>query len=69
MIPCVDNYVAPEGKILENSLYVAMTRARSLLAIYGGNRGSEASRKIGETIGTCISIQNTQPKVQDMDDE
>jgi len=52
VIPCVDNYVAPEGKILENSLYVAMTRARSLLAIYGVSRGSEASRKIGETIGT-----------------
>ncbi|TWU45315.1 RecBCD enzyme subunit RecD [Novipirellula aureliae] len=58
VIPCVDNYVAPEGKTLENSLYVAMTRARSLLAIYGVNGGSEASRKIGETIRTCLSIQN-----------
>ncbi len=66
VIPCVDNYVAPEGKILENSLYVAMTRARSLLAIYGLNHGSEASRTIGETIGRCISIQNTQSIVQDM---
>lgn len=65
LIPCVDNYVATEGKILENSLYVAMTRARSLLAIYGVNGGSVASRKIGETIGACISIQNTQPTIQD----
>jgi superfamily I DNA/RNA helicase len=69
VIPCVDNYVASEGRILENSLYVAMTRARSLLAIYGLNRGSEASRKIGETISTCCSIQNTRPIVQDMDIE
>ncbi|QDT04147.1 ATP-dependent RecD-like DNA helicase [Rubripirellula lacrimiformis] len=68
VIPCVDHYVAPEGKTLKNSLYVAMTRARSLLAIYGVNRGSEASRKIGETIGTCIAIQNTQPIVQDLGD-
>ncbi|WDQ19455.1 AAA domain-containing protein [Rhodopirellula sp. P2] len=67
VIPCVDNYVAPEGKILENSLYVAMTRARSLLAIYGVDRGSDASRRIGETIGECISIQNSQPKIQDME--
>ena len=59
VIPCVDNYVAAEGKILENSLYVAMTRARSLLAIYGMKRGSEASRRIGETIGKCISIQSS----------
>ncbi|MEO9934546.1 ATP-binding domain-containing protein [Rhodopirellula bahusiensis] len=69
VIPCVDNYVAPEGKILENSLYVAMTRARSLLAIYGMNRGSEASRMIGETIGACVSIQKTQPTVSDSDNE
>ncbi len=69
VIPCVDNYVAPGGKILENSLYVAMTRARSLLAIYGVNRGSRASRRVGETIGACISIQKTQPVVQDSDDE
>lgn len=59
VIPCVDNYVAAEGKTLENSLYVAMTRARSLLAIYGMNRGSDASRRIGETIGKCISIQSS----------
>jgi UvrD-like helicase C-terminal domain len=75
VIPCVDTYVAPEGKILENSLYVAMTRARSLLAIYGVNRGSEASRKIGETIGTCIggldelSAPNFVTKLHDCDGE
>ncbi|EMI41334.1 AAA domain-containing protein [Rhodopirellula sp. SWK7] len=69
VIPCVDNYVASEGKILENSLYVAMTRARSLLAIYGLNRGSTASRKIGDTIEKCVSIQNARPLVHDMSDE
>nr|WP_236649354.1 ATP-binding domain-containing protein [Rhodopirellula sp. SM50] len=66
VIPCVDHYVAPEGKILENSLYVAMTRARSLLAIYGVSHGSKASRKIGETISACIAIQNAHPIVQEM---
>lgn len=69
VIPCVDNYVAPGGKILENSLYVAMTRARSLLAIYGMNRGSEASQKVGETIRTCISIQNRRPLIESLPDE
>ncbi|QDV43871.1 ATP-dependent RecD-like DNA helicase [Stieleria neptunia] len=66
VIPCVDHYVAPEGKILENSLYVAMTRARSLLAIYGLRHGSKASRKIGATLGACIAIQNNHPIVQEM---
>lgn len=69
VIPCVDNYVASEGKILENSLYVAMTRARSLLAIYGLNRGSTASRKIGDTIEKCVSIQNARPMIHDMSDD
>lgn len=64
VIPCVDNYVAPAGKTLENSLYVAMTRARSLLAIYGMNQGSEASRRIVEAIGACISIQKRHSRIE-----
>ncbi len=57
-IACVDHFVAAQGKILANNLYVAMTRARSLLGIYGVRGGSEASRKIGDAIGACLSIQN-----------
>ncbi len=63
LIPCVDRFVAPRGRILAHSLYVAMTRARSLLAIYGMSGGSEASRTIGEMIGDCVSIQNRQPNI------
>lgn len=57
MIPCVDHFVASEGKILANCLYVAMTRARSMLAIYGIRDGSPAARKISETIAACIDHQ------------
>jgi len=60
VIPGVDHYVASEGKILAANLYVAMTRARSLLAIYGVDYGSNPSRRIGQTIADCIAIQNTQ---------
>lgn len=63
IIPCVDLYVAPEGKLLANGLYVAMTRARSLLAMYGINGGSEASRRIGDVISACVRIQRTAPRV------
>ncbi|MCO8123729.1 AAA domain-containing protein [Stieleria sp. TO1_6] len=69
IIPCVDNYVAPAGKLLTNSLYVAMTRARSLLAIYGVDSGSGASRRIGETIGDCITTQNAPPHETPIDQE
>lgn len=63
IIPCVDLYVAPEGKLVANGLYVAMTRARSLLAMYGTNGGSQASRKIGDVISACVRIQRAAPRV------
>ena len=59
VIPSVDHFVASEGKIVANALYVAMTRARSLLAIYGIRSGSEASRKVSQTISDCIHTQRT----------
>lgn len=59
IIPCVDLYVAPEGKLVSNGLYVAMTRARSLLAMYGTKGNSEASRRISEVISACVRIQRT----------
>lgn len=68
VIPCVDHFVAPEGKLLSNSLYVAMTRARSLLAIYGINTGSDASQRITRTIAECVATQNTQPMIDVEDD-
>lgn len=68
VIPCVDHYVAPEGKLVANGLYVAMTRARSLLAMYGINSGSEASRRIGSTIGACVEIQRATPVVDHGDE-
>ncbi len=64
IIPCVDHYIAPEGKILANSLYVAMTRARSLLGIYGITGGSPASRKLKETIAACIEALNSPPTIE-----
>ncbi|MBL8819744.1 MAG: AAA family ATPase [Planctomyces sp.] len=69
VIPCVDHYVAPEGKLIANGLYVAMTRARSLLAMYGINSGSEASRKIVQTISACVEKQRTAPQVEFEDEE
>lgn len=63
LIPCVDQYVTGDGQILANNLYVAMTRARSLLAIYGIREGSTASRKLNETIAGCVTAMNWTPIV------
>lgn len=69
IIPCVDHFVAAEGKLLAKVLYVAMTRARSLLAIYGIDHGSTASRRITETIAGCIETQRTVPMVDGEEQE
>lgn len=64
MIPCVDQYVTSDGQILANNLYVAMTRARSLLAIYGIREGSTASRTLRDTIAACVETMNSIPDVE-----
>ncbi len=64
MIPCVDQFVTGDGKILANNLYVAMTRARSLLAIYGLVHGSTASRQLCQTINDCVAAMNSTPNVE-----
>ncbi|MEZ6057200.1 MAG: AAA domain-containing protein [Planctomycetaceae bacterium] len=64
MIPCVDQYVTGDGLILANNLYVAMTRARSLLAIYGLRGGSTASRTLIATISSCVDTMIATPEVE-----
>ncbi len=63
VIPCVDQFVTGDGQILANNLYVAMTRARSLLAIYSIGGGSGASHKVSSTIAACVKTQRTAPTV------
>ena len=63
VIPCVDQFVTGEGQILANNLYVAMTRARSLLAIYGIHGVSSASRKLIDTISDCVGMQSAAPTI------
>ncbi|OYP33883.1 AAA domain-containing protein [Rhodopirellula sp. MGV] len=60
VIPCVDHFIAAQGKILANGLYVAMTRARSLLAIYGVDGGSAASHELCTTLAACTKAQATE---------
>ncbi len=54
IIPCVDQFVSGDGQILASNLYVAMTRARSLLALYGLRSSGPASSKLTQTIANCL---------------
>jgi len=63
LIPCVDQYVTGDGQILANNLYVAMTRARSLLAIYGNTGSSPPARRLSEVISHCVESMNLTPEI------
>ncbi|MFO1040193.1 MAG: AAA domain-containing protein [Planctomycetaceae bacterium] len=57
LIPCADQFVTHEGQVLAANLYVAMTRARSILGIYL-QRGSE----LNETFDQCKIAMNSPTK-------
>ena len=53
-----------EGQVLANNLYVAMTRARSWLAIFGLQSGSAANRHVTEAIANCVETLNWTPTIE-----
>jgi len=53
VIPGVDQFVARGVGVLAHSLYVAMTRARSILAVYGLKRNSIEEARILNTLQEC----------------
>lgn len=66
LIPCADQFVGAGQKVLANSLYVAMTRARSILAVYaqssasgaGGKEGfgfGRTNRRVAEVLENCAA--------------
>jgi hypothetical protein len=63
LIPCADQYTTQVGQILAANLYVAMTRARSILGIYSLNSNDPASKRLNETIERCIATQSSLPSV------
>ena len=63
IIPGVDQFVTGQGLLLANNLYVAMTRARSLLAIYGTRNGSSSTHQIFNTLDLCLDLLNANAEV------
>ncbi len=59
-----DKFVAQEKGILANNLYVALTRARSLLAVYGVKDKTENGGRIMSVLGECLNLLTEVPEVQ-----
>ncbi|QEG24565.1 AAA domain-containing protein [Mariniblastus fucicola] len=67
LIPCADQFVGAGYRVLAKSLYVAMTRARSILAIYSMDPNSRSSgkptfsfgrthRQVAEVLQECAAL-------------
>jgi superfamily I DNA/RNA helicase len=69
LIPCADQYTTQDGQVLSANLYVAMTRARSLLGIYSLNSSDSAARKLNEALDCCIAALKSPPLIESEDDE
>ena len=64
VIASVDKFVTKEAGVLANTLYVAMTRARSELAIYGIHRNSPQEADFLSVLEECLGQLVDQPKVE-----
>ena len=64
IIPCADRYVTSDGQILATNLYVAMTRARSLLAVYSQEFASGPIKRLNDAFESCLAILNSPPPVE-----
>jgi len=70
----VEQFTAKDKGILANNLYVAMTRARSLLAVYAYSRKNpdEETRKLLATLQKCMDTlvdrPAIEPEISDLDD-
>ncbi|MGN6545414.1 MAG: AAA domain-containing protein [Aureliella sp.] len=63
IIPAVDQYTAVRTGVLANNLYVAMTRARSLLTIFGQKAHHRPASQLCGVIQECLDDLHERPEV------
>ncbi len=64
IIPAADQYTAKEKGVLANNLYVAMTRARSILTLFSQTMNNRHAKEFYETIEECLDNLHERPKVE-----
>lgn len=63
IIPSVEQYKAQDKGVLANNLYVAMTRARSVLAMFSQRLNDSNSTKLYQVIEECLDYLEEAPDV------
>ena len=64
IIPAADQYTAKERGILANNLYVAMTRARSLLTVFTQKMRNQNAELLYEVFDDCLGNLEERPEVE-----
>ncbi|GIX00562.1 MAG: hypothetical protein KatS3mg111_3894 [Pirellulaceae bacterium] len=64
IVPGVDWYVSEKVGVLASNLYVAMTRARSMLVLFAENRADKHAQRLYDVLGECMDILEYRPKVE-----
>ncbi len=63
IVPAIDYYRAKGKGVLANNLYVAMTRARSILSLYAHQSTHPDGRRIIEAVDFCLDCLHERPQV------
>jgi superfamily I DNA/RNA helicase len=63
IVPAVDYYRAKEKGILPNNLYVAMTRARSILTLFSHQSNHSDAQQLFEVINDCLDNIQERPVI------
>lgn len=64
IIPAVDHYTAQEKGLLANNLYVAMTRARSILTLFSQRLRDSDPERLYEAIEDCLGHLEQRPEIE-----
>ncbi len=64
IIPAVDQYMAKGKSVLANSLYVAMTRARSILTLFSQKVVSPDAKTLCRVLDDCLANLTEHPLVE-----
>lgn len=64
IVPAADQYTAKDKGVLANNLYVAMTRARSILTIFAQRMNNQNAKQLYGVLKDCLDDLHERPEVE-----
>lgn len=64
IVPAADQYTANDVGVLANNLYVAMTRARSILTLFAQRMNNQHAKKLYGVLEECLDSLHERPAIE-----